>query len=106
MLYREVLGAIIAVGLHPGLGFFHRPRSAAHTLALDLMELFRVSVVDMAFLAALNRRTFDADVDFSDTAGACSSQPRGERRQSRSSSAARPTCGSTPRSATPSPTLG
>lgn len=68
MLYREVLGAILAVGLHPGVGFFHRPRSAAHTLALDLMELFRVSIVDMAFVAALNRRTFEADGDFSDTA--------------------------------------
>ncbi len=28
MLYREALQAIIAVGLHPGVGFYHRPRSS------------------------------------------------------------------------------
>ena len=69
MLYKEVLGAIVAVGLHPGVGMYHRPRSAAHTLALDLMELFRVPLVDMAFVAALNRKTFDADADFHESAG-------------------------------------
>ena len=69
MLYREVLQAIIAVGLHPGVGFYHRPRSAAHPLALDLMELFRVPLIDMPFVAALNRRTFDAEADFVETPG-------------------------------------
>ena len=64
MLYREVLTAIIAVGLHPGVGFYHQPRSSAHTLALDLMELFRVAIVDMAVMAAINRRTFDPVQDF------------------------------------------
>src|SRR5262249_26113675 len=58
MLYREVLAALVAVGLHPGVSFYHQPRSASHTLALDLMELFRVPLVDMATIAALNRRTF------------------------------------------------
>lgn len=64
MLYREVLTAIIAVGLHPGVGFYHQPRSASHTLALDLMELFRVPIVDMAIVGAINRRTFDPREDF------------------------------------------
>lgn len=69
MLYREVLQAIVAVGLHPGVGFYHRPRSAAHTLVLDLMELFRVPIVDMTVLASINRRTFDPDVDFNELPG-------------------------------------
>lgn len=69
MLYRDVLAAIVAVGLHPGMGFYHQPRSSAHTLALDLMEMFRVPLVDMAVVAALNRRTFDADRDFVSTPG-------------------------------------
>lgn len=64
MLYRQVLGAVHAVGLHSGIGFFHRPRSSAQTLALDLMELFRVPLVDMPIVGAINRRTFSADVDF------------------------------------------
>lgn len=64
MLYREVLAAIVSVGLHPGIGFYHRPRSSAHPLALDAMELFRVPIVDMSLVAAINRGTFDADMDF------------------------------------------
>jgi len=69
MLYRAVLQAVIAVGLHPGFSFYHRPRSNAQTLALDLMELFRVPVVDMAVVAALNRHTFDADAHFREQPG-------------------------------------
>jgi CRISPR-associated protein Cas1 len=69
MLYREVLQAIVAVGLHPGVGFYHQPRSAAHTLVLDLMELFRVPLVDMAIVAALHRGTFDEDADFTEIPG-------------------------------------
>jgi CRISPR-associated protein Cas1 len=69
MLYRQVVAAIIAVGLHPGVGFYHRPRSSAQPLGLDLMEIFRVPIVDMAVIAALNRRTFDADDDFAEAPG-------------------------------------
>lgn len=64
MLYRETLQAIIAVGLHAGIGFYHRPRSSAHPLALDIMELFRVPIVDMAVIPAINRKTFHPTEDF------------------------------------------
>lgn len=64
LLYRDVLQAIMAVGLEPAFGFFHRPRSAAHPLALDLMELFRVPLWDMPLVASVNRLQWDADEDF------------------------------------------
>ena len=64
LLYRDVLQAIITVGLEPAFGFFHRPRSAAHPLALDLMELFRVPLWDMPLIASVNRMQWDADADF------------------------------------------
>nr|WP_129580886.1 MULTISPECIES: type I-MYXAN CRISPR-associated endonuclease Cas1 [Sorangium] len=67
LLYRDVLGAILRVELGPGFGVLHQPRSAAFPLALDLTELFRVPVVDMAVLGAVNRRTFDAERDFAIT---------------------------------------
>ena len=69
LLYRMVVGAIVTVGLHPGLGFYHVPRAASQPLALDLMELFRVALVDMPMIAALNRRTFDPDSDFRSVPG-------------------------------------
>jgi CRISPR-associated protein Cas1 len=65
MLYRDVLSAILRVGLDPAFGFLHQPRSSAFPLVLDLMELFRTPVVDLAVLGAVNRRTFDAAADFS-----------------------------------------
>lgn len=79
MLYREVLGSILAVGLHPGFGFYHRPRSAAQTLALDIMELFRVVLVDLPVVAAVNRRTFDPSADFIEVPGGFGLTERGRR---------------------------
>jgi CRISPR-associated protein Cas1 len=77
MIYRQAVAAIIAVGLHPGVGFYHRPRSAAQPLGLDLMEMFRVPIVDMAVVAALNRRTFDSDSDFIVAPGRVTMSDRG-----------------------------
>lgn len=80
MLYREVLQAIVGVGLHPGVGFYHQPRSSAHPLALDLLEIFRVPIVDMAIVAAMNRRTFDADADFAESPGRVMLSESGRRK--------------------------
>jgi CRISPR-associated protein Cas1 len=55
LLYRDAMSAIICVGLDPAFGFFHRPRSAACPLALDLMELFRTVLWDMPLVASVNR---------------------------------------------------
>lgn len=67
LLYRDVVSSILRVGLEPGFGVLHQPSSAAFPLALDIMELFRVPVVDMAVLGAVNRRTFDPDEHFTVT---------------------------------------
>jgi CRISPR-associated protein Cas1 len=68
-LYRDVLSAITVVGLESAFGFYHQPRSSAHPLALDIMELFRVPLVDMPVLASLNRGQWDAERDFVETTG-------------------------------------
>lgn len=60
----DVMQAILAVGMEPSFGFFHTPRSAAHPLALDLMELFRVPLWDMPLVASVNRQQWSADEDF------------------------------------------
>lgn len=64
LLYRTVLESVIAVGLEPSLGYYHTPRSTAHPLVLDLMELFRVSVWDIPLVGSINRRQWDPDLDF------------------------------------------
>jgi CRISP-associated protein Cas1 len=64
LLYRQVMQAVIAVGLEPACGFYHTPRSAAHPLVLDLMELFRVPLCDVPIIASLNRQRWDPRRDF------------------------------------------
>lgn len=61
LLYRDVVAALLVVGLEPAFGFFHRPRSAAYPLALDLMELFRTTMWDMPLVAAINRQQWRED---------------------------------------------
>jgi CRISPR-associated protein Cas1 len=64
LLLKDVMNAIIAIGLEPALGFYHQPRSQAAPLALDLMEIFRVPLVDMAILASVNRGQWQVQADF------------------------------------------
>ncbi len=58
------MNSILSVGLEPALGFYHQPRSQAAPLALDLMEIFRVPLVDMPIIASINRQQWDVDTDF------------------------------------------
>ncbi len=69
LLYQNVLQAILAVGLEPALGFLHTPRSAAQPLVLDLMELFRVPIWDMALIGSVNRLSWEIQDDFEVTTG-------------------------------------
>lgn len=64
LLLKDITNAILVVGLDPSLGFYHTPRSQAHPLALDLMELFRVPLVDLPVIASINRRQWDETEDF------------------------------------------
>ena len=64
LLLKDVTNAILTVGLEPVLGFYHQPRSQAPPLALDLMEIFRVPLVDMPVLASVNRGQWNVEGDF------------------------------------------
>ena len=56
LLTRDVTTAIQLAGLDPYLGFFHAVHDGRVSLALDLMEEFRVIIVDRMVLTLLNRR--------------------------------------------------
>ncbi len=64
LLQTTVMRAILATGLEPALGFYHTPRSAAHPLVLDLMELFRCPLWDLVVIGSLNRGQWDPSADF------------------------------------------
>jgi CRISPR-associated protein Cas1 len=65
LLIKDVMNAILTVGLDPALGFYHQPRTQAPPLALDLMELFRVPLVDLIVVGSINRHQWDIAADFS-----------------------------------------
>ena len=64
LLLKDVMNAILMVGLEPAFGFYHQPRTQASPLALDLMEIFRVPLVDMPIVASINRGQWDTNEDF------------------------------------------
>jgi len=64
LLYRDIVQAVMTVGLDPCYGVLHTPRSAAYPLALDLQELFRVAMVDMPIVGGVNRKQFNFESDF------------------------------------------
>jgi CRISPR-associated protein Cas1 len=69
LLHGLVHRSLVAVGLEPAFGFFHRPRSAAHPLVLDVMELFRTPIWDIAVVGSLNRGQWDPKLDFAISPG-------------------------------------
>ncbi|MDY7014377.1 MAG: type I-MYXAN CRISPR-associated endonuclease Cas1 [Cyanobacteriota bacterium] len=64
LLIKDVINAILSVGLEPALGFYHQPRTQAPPLALDLMEIFRVPLVDLPVTASVNRGQWELSADF------------------------------------------
>lgn len=54
LLVKELTVAILAEGLDPWWGLYHRPRHGRPALALDLMEEFRPLLADSAVLSAIN----------------------------------------------------
>lgn len=54
MLSKECTVALLAEGLDPWWGLYHKPRHGRPALALDLMEEFRPLVVDSAVVTAIN----------------------------------------------------
>jgi len=56
LLCAEMTGAVTAHGLAPSLGLLHTPQESARpSLALDLVEPLRISIIDRMVLAMCNR---------------------------------------------------
>lgn len=68
LLYGLVERTAVSVGLEPSFGFYHRPRSAAPPLVMDMMELFRTNIWEIPLIGSINRMQWDINEDFSVTA--------------------------------------
>ncbi|MDP3274838.1 MAG: type I-C CRISPR-associated endonuclease Cas1c [Deltaproteobacteria bacterium] len=56
LLLQDCIAALATAGLDPDLGFLHFERPGRPSLALDLMEEFRVVLVDRLVVAMVNRK--------------------------------------------------
>jgi len=70
MLVRDFNAAIVAIGLDPMLGFYHRIVPGRPALCLDMMEAFRPLIVDSTVLRVINSGILCKD-DFLVLAGNC-----------------------------------
>lgn len=69
MLQTAVHRSAVAVGLEPALGFYHRPRTAAPPLVLDVMELFRTTLWEIPLIGSVNRLQWNIERDFTISPG-------------------------------------
>lgn len=62
MLFNEILSDLIAVGLHPYVGFMHKIAKGHPALASDLIEEWRAPLIDAMVLAMVKRNMITADM--------------------------------------------
>lgn len=78
LLAKECTVALLAEGLDPWWGLYHRPRHGRPSLALDLMEEFRPLVADSAVISAVNTGMV-TDADVVKSGGACALKSNGRK---------------------------
>jgi len=78
LLTKDCTVALLAEGLDPWWGLYHRPRHGRPSLSLDLMEEFRPLVVDSAVLTAVNTGMVTRS-SFRQTAAGCMLTAKGRK---------------------------
>jgi len=79
LLCSDCITASQVAGLDPYVGFYHIPIHGRPALALDLMEEFRVLLVDSVVLSLINKRSIRPD-DFEARYGGCFLTERGREK--------------------------
>lgn len=79
LLAKDAMIALVAAGLDPYVGFFHRPGFARPALALDLMEEFRPLIADSVVVRAINNREISRS-DFVESRAGAALNATGRRR--------------------------
>lgn len=78
LLTKECTVALLAEGLDPWWGLYHRPRHGRPALALDLMEEFRPLVADSVVVTAVNTGMV-RQRDFTRSSSGCMMNPSGRK---------------------------
>lgn len=78
MLFNEIFSNVVAVGMHPYVGFLHKIHKGHPALASDLLEEWRAVIIDSLVLAVVNRNIITADM-FDITENGCFLYPEGRK---------------------------
>lgn len=62
LLFNEILIGLLQTGLHPFIGFLHKIRNNHPALVSDLIEEWRVPIIDSMVLAAVRRNMIQEDM--------------------------------------------
>lgn len=79
LLIKDVTAAVLAAGLDPHVGLYHRPGFGRPALALDLAEEFRPLIGDSTVMMAINNGELTSS-DFISRAGGVSLTDKGRRK--------------------------
>ena len=79
MLIKDVTSALLAAGLDPYVGVYHRPGFGRPALALDLAEEFRPLIGDSTVMMAINNGEL-GETDFVSRAGGVALTDKGRRK--------------------------
>jgi CRISPR-associated protein Cas1 len=78
LVVKECTVALLAEGLDPYWGLYHRPRHGRPAMALDLMEPFRPVIADSAVITAINTGMVQGK-DFARAASGCAMNDAGRK---------------------------
>ena len=62
MLFNEIMSNVLALGLHPYVGFMHRIAKGHPALVSDLIEEWRAPLIDSMVLAMVKRNMLTKDM--------------------------------------------
>ena len=70
MLFNEIMSDLLAIGLHPFVGFMHRPAKGHPALVSDLIEEWRAPLIDSLVMSVIKRGMVTLDM-FDNTEEGC-----------------------------------
>lgn len=62
MLFNEIMSNVLALGLHPYVGFMHKIAKGHPALVSDLIEEWRAPLIDSMVLAMIKRNMLTRDM--------------------------------------------
>lgn len=78
ILFNEILSSVLAIGLHPYIGFFHQLAKGHPALVSDLIEEWRTVIIDSMVLSLIKRGTITENM-FTTNKRGCYFSPEGKK---------------------------